>query len=83
LVQDKVGNLYGTTVSGGSSNGGTVFGLTPGGTRVLNQSLTRESDGAPPVGSLAIDRKGNLFGTAYYGGANGLSDGGTVFKVKQ
>jgi uncharacterized repeat protein (TIGR03803 family) len=29
-----------------------------------------------------MDRKGALYGTAYYGGAKGQSDSGTVFEVK-
>jgi uncharacterized repeat protein (TIGR03803 family) len=29
LVRDTKGNLYGTTVSGGTSNAGTVFKVTP------------------------------------------------------
>lgn len=82
VIRDASGNLYGSTSSGGGSGDGTIFGLTPDGTRTLNVSLTRARDGAPPVGSLTIDGRGDLYGTAYYGGAKGLSDGGTVFKVK-
>jgi uncharacterized repeat protein (TIGR03803 family) len=83
VILDKAGDLFGTTSSGGDSNDdGTVFGLSPDGTRILNVSLERARTGAPPTGSLALDRRGTLYGTAYYGGAKGQSDGGTVFKVK-
>jgi uncharacterized repeat protein (TIGR03803 family) len=81
VILDKAGDLYGTTSAGGDSNDGTVFGLSPGGTRILSASLKRARTGAPPNGSLALDPAGTLYGTAYYGGAKGQSDGGTVFKV--
>jgi uncharacterized repeat protein (TIGR03803 family) len=82
VILDKSGNVYGTTSAGGDSNDGTVFGLAPDGSRILNMSLERAKDGAPPTGSLVMDRQGALYGTAFYGGAKGLSDSGTVFKVK-
>lgn len=83
VVLDKKGNVYGTTSAGGTANDGTVFGIAPDGTRFLSVSLQRARDGSPPTGSLAIDRKGDLYGTAYYGGAKGQSDSGTVYKVKR
>jgi len=83
VILDKSGNLYGTTSSGGDSdNDGTVFELNADGSKVLGLPLKRARDGSSPTGSLVMDRRGDLYGTAYYGGAEGASDGGTVFKVK-
>ncbi len=81
LVEDSVGNLYGTTVSGGSG-GGTVFKLAPDGTESVLHSFTGGSDGSEPVG-LIMDEAGNLYGTTRYGGSAGCegSGCGTVFKL--
>ena len=92
FVSDVTNGSSGTSVSQSdaealfkqfdSDNDGTVFGLNADGTKVLGLSLRRASNGASPTGSLAMDRGGDLYGTAYYGGAKGASDSGTVFKVK-
>jgi uncharacterized repeat protein (TIGR03803 family) len=71
-------NLYGTTSYGGASGAGTVFKLTNSGVEtVLHGFAGGPSDGADP-GSGLILRKNNLYGTTFYGGADGY---GTVFKV--
>jgi len=84
LVADSSGNhLYGTTYVGGASNYGSVFELAnSGGTwtqSVIYSFLgPNNSDGAYPFGGLALDSKGNLYGTTYQGGA---SSQGTVFEL--
>jgi len=65
------GTLYGTTWSGGSGNGGTVFSITGSRERVL-QSF---SGGAHPIGTL-VSFKGSLYGVTQMGGSN---NDGTVF----
>ncbi len=82
LIMDANGNLYGTTVSGGVSNFGTVFKLTPGagGTyteTVLYSFAGGATDGAQPD-DLIMDASGNLYGTTSGGGS---SNTGTVFKL--
>jgi uncharacterized repeat protein (TIGR03803 family) len=83
LVLDSAGNLYGTTESGGSSNNGTVFELSPpsssGGawTETVLYSFAGGNDGSDPRASLIFDGLGNLYGTTYAGG-NGA---GTVFQL--
>jgi len=87
LVMDGAGNFYGTTLLGGGTGGcsdgktngcGTVFEITPGGTETVLYRFTGGSDGSEPASTLVFDRKGNLFGTTRYGGANG---DGTVFRL--
>jgi uncharacterized repeat protein (TIGR03803 family) len=79
LIRDKNGNLYGTTPGGGVNRGGTVFSLTPDGTeKVLYNFAANATDGFSPNAELVRDGKGNLYGTTYGGGANGV---GTVFKL--
>ena len=83
LILDAAGNLYGTTVGGGTYGYGTVFELTPiagGGwtERVLHNFNNDGTDGAYPYGGLIFDGAGNLYGTTAWGGTYG---NGTVFEI--
>jgi uncharacterized repeat protein (TIGR03803 family) len=82
LVLDRAGNLYGTTVGGGSASGltgnGLVFKVTPAGQQTVLHTFTGGSDGAQPYAGLLRDSAGNLYGTASGGGAFGW---GNIFKV--
>jgi uncharacterized repeat protein (TIGR03803 family) len=86
LIMDKVGNLYGTTESGGTGKClgvapgcGTVFKLdTSGNETVLHSFAGPAGDGSTPVASLIMDKAGNLYGTTAQGGAFNF---GTVFKL--
>lgn len=78
LLRDSAGNLYGTTLSGGTSGVGTVFELTAAGSEKILYSFTGGADGGNPESSLLADSQGNLYGTTFSGGNNG---NGTVFKV--
>jgi uncharacterized repeat protein (TIGR03803 family) len=86
LVRDSAGNLYGTTTSGGASNNGTVFMLSPSGQETILHSFTGAPDGAGPWDGLLRDASGNLFGTTSEGGTGtnfecaGVGCG-TVFEV--
>jgi uncharacterized repeat protein (TIGR03803 family) len=78
LVMDKKGNLYGTTQQGGANRLGTVFKLNSSGVETVLHSFNGTTDGFYPYDTLILDKKGNLYGTAFYSGAN---QGGTVFEV--
>jgi|HubBroStandDraft_6_1064221.scaffolds.fasta_scaffold100857_1 uncharacterized repeat protein (TIGR03803 family) len=82
LVQGIDGNLYGTTLGGGSSKGfGTVFKITPSGTlTTLHRFCTQSScpDGKFPQTGLVQASNGNFYGTTISGGASG---GGTIFEI--
>jgi len=79
LLMDKSGNLYGTTVGGGSTSNGTVWKLTPKGKETVLYAFTGTPDGTGVFEqSLAMDTKGNLYGTTEDGGTSGF---GTVFEV--
>jgi uncharacterized repeat protein (TIGR03803 family) len=84
LVLDASGNLYGTTVSGGTGcNGsgcGTVFKLDTSGTEtVLYRFAGGTTDGCYPYGGVVLDASGNLYGTTSQCGSSKFY--GTVFKV--
>jgi len=78
LLSDGAGNLYGTAVSGGGSNSGTVFKLDSSGTLTVLYSFTGGSDGGSPLTGLVLDQAGNLYGATNAGGTAGS---GTVFKL--
>ena len=74
LTWDAAGNLYGTTVNGGSSFSlGTVFELSPSLGGGWNESVLYAfcvngppcTDGAEPAAGVSFDKSGNLFGTTY------------------
>jgi uncharacterized repeat protein (TIGR03803 family) len=76
LIFDTTGNLYGTTVAGGSNRSGTVFELSP----AKNGKWTEKVLGGKGLGSTAsviFDSAGNLYGTS---GSGGYGDG-AVFKL--
>src|SRR5580704_12238415 len=66
LIVDAAGNLYGTTVSCGDFDYGTVFKLTPGTNRtevVLHSFGSDDNDGRGPWAGLIFDPEGDLYGT--------------------
>ena len=81
VIQAANGDLYGTTSSGGASNGGTVFKITPTGTLTTVYSFCSQSgctDGSSPEAGLIQAPDGSLYGTTFGGGAN---DYGSVFRI--
>ena len=83
VVMDKAGNLYGTTVAGGSPNCecGIVYKLSLGPEGKWNFKVLHTfvgTDGAQPVGELILDDKGNLYGNTITGGAGGY---GVAFEL--
>jgi uncharacterized repeat protein (TIGR03803 family) len=78
LVRDAVGNLYGTTVSGGHNSNGVVFQLHPdsggGWTQTVLHAFLSGIDGGTPSGGVVLDAAGNLYGGVM--GGNGF-----IFKL--
>ncbi len=87
LVFDTSGNLYGTTLSGGTGNCptcGTVFELSPvaGGGWTENVIYNFHSlQGYGPNGSLILDASGNLYGLTFFGGIG--TGNGSAFELVQ
>ena len=83
LVVDKTGAIYGTTSSGGFTNSGIAFKLTPtaGGYQetILHSFQGSPNDGSTPQAPLIADSNGTLFGTTSAGGSG---DRGTVFALR-
>lgn len=102
VIADASGNIYGTTAYGGSGGCvllgitggcGTVYEFSPpqtkGGawTYAILYSFQGGKDGYLPIGDLAFDSAGNLYGSTEFGGGKGTTCDpdyqycGTVFKL--
>jgi hypothetical protein len=85
LVMDKAGNFYGGTWTGGRYELGTLFKLTYAAghwQETILYDFTDCKQGCGADGTLALDKAGNLYGTA--AGGTGSCDGltcGVVFKL--
>lgn len=82
VVRDSEGNLYGTTLGGGTASFGTIFEITPAGAEKILYSFAGAPDGADPS-QIVLDNS-TLYGTTYTGGnynCDGLTGGcGTIFQ---
>src|SRR3984893_2669699 len=76
------GRIYGAATAGGTYGSGVLFEVAPRGRGEWNfrtiYSFRGQPDGSFPYGALLFDRLGNIYGTTYYGGANGI---GAVYGV--
>lgn len=84
VIEDKAGNLYGTTEYGGTAAMGTVFKLAPDGSETVLHAFTKNRDGKFPVSTLIEGSAGYLYGTTYKGGKTACRYGcGIVFKIRE
>jgi uncharacterized repeat protein (TIGR03803 family) len=86
VIQDSLGNLYGTTYQGGGSDDGVVFRLDTAGNESALYSFSGGTDGSEPFGPVLRDSEGSLYGSTAYGGdlQKCLVSGpgcGVVFKI--
>jgi uncharacterized repeat protein (TIGR03803 family) len=78
LAIDALGNLYGTTSTGGKFGVGTVFKFAGGRFSTIH-NFAGGADGATPLGRLLLDSHGDIYGTTLTGGA---ANAGTLFRLK-
>jgi len=92
VTLDSSGNLYGTTILGGSNSsadygqgGGNVWMITSSGSYQDLHDFGAGTDGYDAYAGVTLDSAGDLLGTTLYGGANtsaqGGEGGGTVWKL--
>jgi uncharacterized repeat protein (TIGR03803 family) len=75
------GVFAGTTATGGASGNGVIYTLTPGPSGMQENvvyAFAGTPDGSDPQGSVVVLPTGQVFGTTFGGGQNGL---GTVYAV--
>ena len=77
VALDAAGNLYGTTLTGGPGNDGTVFEIAKGSSTVTTLGSFSGTNGAAPEAGVTLDA-GNLYGTTFGGGSSAY---GTVFEI--
>lgn len=86
LVFDQLGNLYGTTSSGGTSSlSGVVFKLDPSGNESIVHNFGAAGDGQDPQGKL-VRVGGNTYGITQGGGKLGgtncdFNECGTIWEI--
>ena len=85
VIMDSSGNLYGTTVYGGTKSQGTVFELT-GKRKNYSETVLYSfcqkancADGSHPLAGVIFDQSGNLVGTTSRGGPN--FDRGVAYSI--
>lgn len=77
-IRDSAGDLYGTAATGGTRGWGVAFKLDTAGNYTTLYNFTGGADGGFPIGALARDSAGNLYGATEDGGTAGA---GVVFKI--
>ncbi len=78
VTLDGFGNLYGTTVEGGTGKWGVVFKLDTAGDETVLYNFTDQKDGGAPRSGVILDANGNLYGTTTDGGAG---NDGAVYQL--
>ena len=84
VTLDAAGNLYGTTVGGGSFRDGTVYKLVYGSGDWTYQTVHDfySTTGDSPFSVVTFDSAGNMYGTADSGGHGDCNTGcGVVWKI--
>ena len=85
---DSAGNIYGTTLEGGTDNRGVVFEFSPSGQASWNETVLYNFAGTTDgynAESLVFDQAGDLVGTTQNGGAPECTSSGgcgTIFELK-
>ncbi len=89
LIVGSDGDLYGTTLQGGSGNRGTIYKISTAGvftslysfpslSAFNTDGVAINTTGANPRSALLLAADGNYYGTAYQGGPGGH---GTVYRM--
>ncbi len=78
LIFDAAGDLYGSTIMGGTGRGGTIFELSPSASGWTFATIYSPTGVSGPYGTLTMDANGNLYGTTFQDGSHLF---GSAFKL--
>jgi uncharacterized repeat protein (TIGR03803 family) len=85
VVADDEGNLYGTTLYGGTGDCGIVYELSPQANGTWSETTLHNfmgTDGCSLAAGVILDKKGNLYGVTITGGNGPCEIGcGVVFEL--
>jgi uncharacterized repeat protein (TIGR03803 family) len=81
VVFDANGNLFGTTFSGGANGVGTVWELAQGSGTITALASFDLINGGGPLGGVALDGQGNIYGTAEGSGTQNVN--GMVWELAE
>ena len=84
MILDRTGNLYGTTLWGGSTRCeghgcGVAYELSAQGAETLLHTFAKAGSGRNPIDSLLFGKHDSLYGVA---GTGGYEGNGLVFELK-
>ena len=79
VIGDALGNLYGTTVYGGTFDHGVVYKVDGAGHETVLYNFEGAGDGGYPSAGVILDLESNLYGTTYEAWAGARS--GVVYKL--
>ena len=79
VTLDSAGDILGTAQSGGEGGDGVVWEIMAGTSTLAVRAAFNGGNGSTPLGDVAIDSHGNLWGTTFTGGST--SDG-VIWEIK-
>ncbi|HWY21908.1 MAG TPA: choice-of-anchor tandem repeat GloVer-containing protein [Candidatus Acidoferrum sp.] len=75
IAFDSAGNLYGSTLAGGTNGYGIVYQLTPRSSgnwaEHVIKNFSNGIDGSEPIGGVLVDSSGKVYATAFQGASLG------------
>jgi uncharacterized repeat protein (TIGR03803 family) len=77
---DRSGNLFGVCTAGGPADKGTLWEYSRSGKFTVLHTFGGPGDGMSPQDSVAVDKSGHIYGTAY---TWGLGGSGTFWKYSR
>ena len=78
VMEDSNGNFWGTAANGGAGGYGVVWEIAKGSTTLKVVASFNGANGISPYAGVTEDSHGNLWGTTFDGGSNGL---GVVWEI--
>ena len=79
VTLDAADDIFGTATNGGAGGSGAVFEIAAGSSTITTLASFAGTNGRNPQAAVTLDSSGDLFGTAFAGGA--YNNYGTVWEI--